>query len=53
MSGTGQFAELIERRFDVACRKLGLNDHGAGRERPDLDCSQFKVPGAGGQMTLF
>ena len=53
MSGTGKFAELIEKRFDVACRKLGLNDHGAGRGRPGLDCSLFRIPGAGGQMTLF
>ena len=53
MSGTGKFAELIEKRFDIACRKLGLNDHGAGRESPRLDCSLFRVPGAGGQMALF
>ncbi|MEA3193130.1 MAG: hypothetical protein QOD26_1463 [Betaproteobacteria bacterium] len=53
MSGTGKFAELVEKRFDIACRRLGLNDHGAGREPPELDCSLFKVPGAGGQMALF
>ena len=48
MSGTGQFAELIEKRFDLARRKLGLN-----AEKNDLDCSLFRVPGAGGQMALF
>src|SRR6185503_10621154 len=32
MSGTGKFAELIEKRFDIACKRFGLNDHGAGRE---------------------
>ncbi|HUQ25188.1 MAG TPA: PA0069 family radical SAM protein [Burkholderiales bacterium] len=58
MSGTGKFAELVEKRFEIACRRLGLNDHGAGRERPALDCSLFKVPAgngkeAGGQMALF
>jgi DNA repair photolyase len=53
MSGTGKFAELLEKRFDIACRKLGLNDHGAGRDRPALDCSLFRVPDAGGQMPLF
>ena len=53
MSGTGKFAEMVEKRFDIACRRLHLNDHGAGRGRPKLDCSLFKVPGAGGQMTLF
>jgi DNA repair photolyase len=53
MSGTGKFAELVEKRFDIACRKLGLNDHGAGRNRPELDCSLFRVPSASGQMALF
>jgi DNA repair photolyase len=58
MSGTGKFAELVEKRFDIACRRLNLNDHGAGRERPALDCRLFKVPAsygkeAGGQMALF
>jgi len=53
MSGTGQFAELIEKRFELACRRLKLNDHGAGREPPELDCGLFRVPGVGGQMALF
>jgi DNA repair photolyase len=53
MSGTGNFAELIEKRFDIACRKFGLNGHGAGREPPELDCSLFKRPGAPGQLALF
>ena len=53
MSGTGMFAELVETRFEITCRKLGLNDHGAGRDRPKLDCSLFRIPGAGGQMALF
>ncbi len=52
MSGTGKFAELVERRFEIACRRFGLNDHGAGREPPALDCSRFRPP-AGGQMALF
>jgi DNA repair photolyase len=49
MSGTGQFADLIEKRFDIACRRFSLNE----RQRGDLDCSLFRVPGAGGQMALF
>ncbi len=62
MSGTGKFAELVEKRFEIACRKLGLNvrDGGtrAGRARPELDCGLFRVPAsygkqAGGQMALF
>jgi DNA repair photolyase len=47
--GTGTFAELIERRFQKACARLGLNV----RERFDLDTTQFRKPGRGGQMTLF
>jgi DNA repair photolyase len=61
MSGTGKLAELIASRFDIACRRLGLNarDDGtrAGRARPELDCSRFRPPGApsaaGGQLALF
>ena len=41
MSGTGNYAELMEKRFDIACRRFHLNDHGAGREPPELDCSRF------------
>src|SRR5216684_3932176 len=53
MSGTGKFAELVEKRFEIACRRFGLNAHGAGREPPGLDCSRFRPPAAGGQMALF
>jgi DNA repair photolyase len=53
MTGTGNFAELIEKRFDIACRRFGLNGHGAGREPPELDCSRFRRPGAPGQLALF
>jgi DNA repair photolyase len=53
MTGVGNFAELIEKRFDIACRRLGLNGHGAPRQRAELDCSRFRPPAAGGQMTLF
>ena len=53
MSGTGMFAELIEKRFDVACRRYGLNGHGAPRQRAELDCSRFKRPSQGGQIPLF
>jgi DNA repair photolyase len=53
MSGTGMFAELIEKRFDVACRKFGLNGHGAPRRRAELDCTLFRPPSAGGQIALF
>jgi DNA repair photolyase len=53
MSGTGKFAELVEKRFEIACRRFGLNAHGAGREPPGLDCSRFRPPAHGGQMQLF
>jgi DNA repair photolyase len=41
MRGEGEFAELLRRRFEVACRRLGLN---AGK-RAGLDCSKFRRPG--------
>jgi len=53
MTGTGAFAELIEKRFDIACRRFGLNGHRAGRKPPSLDCSRFRPPCAAGQMPLF
>jgi DNA repair photolyase len=53
MTGTGNYAQLIEKRFDIACRRHGLNGHGAGRNPPELDCSRFRPPSRHGQMTLF
>jgi DNA repair photolyase len=41
MRGEGEFAELLRRRFEVACRRLGLN----AAERSSLDCSKFRRPG--------
>ena len=49
MTGSGNFAELIEKRFDIACRRLRLNE----RTRADLDCTLFRPPALGGQMKLF
>lgn len=54
MSGSGNFAELIGKRFDLACRRLGLNceeDHMASRG--GLDCTHFRPPQASGQLGLF
>ena len=50
MRGEGQFADLIERRFRLACKRLGLNE-----ERSlHLDVTRFRPPGsAGGQLDLF
>jgi DNA repair photolyase len=57
MSGTGNYAELMHKRFDIACRRYGLNGHrrghGAGREPPELDCSRFRPPSPEGQLKLF
>ena len=53
MSGTGNYAELIAKRFDIACRRFGLNGHGAPRARAELDCSRFRPPSLNGQMTLL
>ena len=41
MLGTGPRAEIIRRRFLVACQKAGM---AAGRRPIDLDCSQFVPP---------
>jgi DNA repair photolyase len=49
--GEGPYAELIDRRFRLACEKLGLN---AERERAKLDCSKFRPPPRpGDQLALF
>jgi DNA repair photolyase len=51
MRGEGPFAELLERRFEIACRRLGLN---RARAQGELDCSGFRVPpGPGTQGRLF
>ncbi len=55
MTGSGNFVNLIGKRFDLACRRLGLNsedDHMASRD--GLDCSLFRPPPPiEGQMRLF
>jgi DNA repair photolyase len=53
MSGTGNYAELIEKRFEIACRRFGVNR----REAPELDCKRFRPPvstsPAGAQLKLL
>ncbi len=54
MTGSGNFVDLIGKRFDLACKRLGLNseeDHMASRS--ELDCSRFRPPAIGGQLGLF
>jgi len=54
MSGSGNFSALIDRRFDLACRRFGLNsDDNHMASRGGLDCSLFRPPGSRAQMNLF
>ena len=48
MRGTGQYAEFTAQRFRLACRRNGYLDSG-----PELDYAGFRLPGAGGQMSLL
>lgn len=49
MRGEGPFAELVKKRFRVACQRLGLN-----QEKVALDDSRFAPPPkAGDQLSLF
>jgi hypothetical protein len=49
MRGQGEYAQLIARRFRLACQRLGLNQD----DRP-LDTSRFAPPAASGdQLALF
>ncbi|QHI96568.1 PA0069 family radical SAM protein [Xylophilus rhododendri] len=48
MKGSGIWAELIRKRFETACRRLGLN-----RERTLLTREDFRPPSSGGQGHLF
>jgi DNA repair photolyase len=51
MRGEGAFAQLIAQRFELACRRLGLN-----RERTTMDTSLFKPPQSSteiSQLPLF
>lgn len=49
MSGEGEYAELIRRRFDAACRRAGLNND----ERDSLSVNHFKISSVGTQIDLF
>jgi len=40
MKGEGQYAELLRKRFEIACKRLGLN--AGGRKR--LDSTKFRRP---------
>jgi DNA repair photolyase len=49
MHGEGTYAELLSRRFELACRRLGLDER-----RLEHDTSKFRVPPLPGQQrSLF
>ncbi|MFZ3034738.1 MAG: PA0069 family radical SAM protein [Parvibaculum sp.] len=48
MRGSGPYAWQISRRFEIACKRLGLNRGGW-----NLDCNRFQVPGRGKQLALL
>lgn len=47
MRGTGEYADLLAKRFSIAHRKLGFGDFAS------LDCSQFTPPRVTPQLELF
>lgn len=54
MTGEGVFAELLQRRFEVACRRFGLAGGEALSLDCSLDCSLFSPRSSvAGQMALF
>lgn len=48
MQGDGPYAWQIARRFEIATRRLGFD-----KPSTKLDCSQFRVPGRGIQMSFL
>lgn len=48
MVGDGKLADLLKKRFEIACKRLGFNE----RER-HLDTRLFRVPSSRSQLTLF
>jgi DNA repair photolyase len=48
MSGTGPYADIIRRRFHLACQRLGLN-----RRLPALRTDLFRPPAQNGQLPLL
>jgi DNA repair photolyase len=47
--GTGNFAELLGKRFALACERLGFNTD----RRGGLDTTRFRPPRTGPQLALF
>ena len=51
MRGNGEFAELLEQRFHIACRRVGFDAE--ERRYRDLDTTRFCPPNSSGQLALF
>jgi DNA repair photolyase len=47
--GSGPYAQLIARRFELACQRAGFE----GRDALELDTTQFRRPTPGGQLDLW
>ena len=50
MRGTGELADLLAQRFQIACKRLGFN---SARRNRTLDTTRFRPPRRDGQLTLF
>ena len=50
MRGTGELADLLAQRFQVACKRLGFN---SDRRNRTLDTTRFRPPQRDAQLTLF
>ena len=50
MRGSGELADLLRKRFDIACERLGFNSE---RRNRSLDTTRFKPPGRAAQLNLF
>jgi hypothetical protein len=48
MKPTGVWADLFRARFALACKRAGI-----GKEKFELDCTQFRPPEVGRQMRLL
>jgi DNA repair photolyase len=54
MTGSGNFVELIGQRFELACKRFGLNrENNHMADRGGLDCTRFRPPRNAPQAELF
>jgi DNA repair photolyase len=48
MRGEGEFADLLQKRFSIACNRFGLKP-----SQRHLDVSKFRRPSLDGQLDMF